>query len=81
MASWWKLSYAREVMKEAIKPFSRYIVCAQITKRPIFEFIETGINPNAALIVFPFEDDYTFGILQSDTPWKWFLNSNARYRL
>ena len=74
LANWWLLSYAREDMKKAIKRLNRYIVCAQVTKRPIFEFIEADINPNAALIIFPFEDDYTFGILQSDTHWKWFLN-------
>ena len=50
----------------------RYIVCGQVTKRPIFEFISSNISPNAALLVFPLADDYSFGILQSDLHWQWF---------
>jgi len=44
-----------------------------VTKRPIFEFISSGISPNAALMVFPFDDDYSFGILQSHAHWSWFV--------
>lgn len=55
-----------------IMSIPRYIVCGQVTKRPIFEFIGNTIHPNAALIVFPFADDYSFGILQSGIHWAWF---------
>ena len=72
--SWWILSYPRKEMKIAIKELSRYIVCGQVTKRPIFEFISPSIYPNAALIVFPYDDDYSFGILQSMQHWLWFTN-------
>jgi hypothetical protein len=70
---WWQLSYGRGDMMSFLSPLKRYIACGQITKRPIFEFIDTRINPNAALTVFPFDDDYTFGILQSDIHWRWFV--------
>ncbi|KAB2954237.1 class I SAM-dependent DNA methyltransferase [Heliorestis acidaminivorans] len=69
---WWRLSYAREELIEQISKIKRYIVCSQVTKRPIFEFISSRIRPNASLIVFPFEDDYSFGILQSSVHWSWF---------
>ncbi|TAF51801.1 MAG: class I SAM-dependent DNA methyltransferase, partial [Oscillatoriales cyanobacterium] len=52
----------------------RYITCARVTKRPIFEFVSTNIRPNDALQVFTFEDDYSFGILQSSLHWLWFTN-------
>lgn len=51
----------------------RFIACAQVTKRPIFDFISTAIRPNAALIVFPLPDDYSFGVLQSSIHWQWFV--------
>lgn len=70
---WWQLSYGRGEMMNYLAPLKRYIACGQLTKRPIFEFIDTQINPNAALTVFPFDDDYTFGILQSDIHWRWFI--------
>ena len=73
LKQWWLLSWAREEMIERIKRLSRYIVCGQVTKRPIFEFVSPEIHPNAACMVFPFEDDYSFGILQSNVHWAWFV--------
>jgi hypothetical protein len=61
-------------MIKAIAPLSRYIVCGQVTKRPIFEFVSIKIRPNAACMVFAHDDDYSFGILQSDVHWLWFMN-------
>ena len=71
---WWIMSYAREDMIAAITPLSRFIVCGQVTKRPIFEFVSPKIRPNAACMVFAHEDDYSFGILQSSVHWVWFIN-------
>ncbi len=68
---WWLLSYPRAEMVQAITSSNRYIVCGQVTKRPIFEFVDVAIRPNAALIVFPLVDDYSFGILQSSLHWQW----------
>ncbi len=69
---WWLLSYARQEMIEKIAPLRRFISCGQVTKRPVFEFISSTIRPNAALMVFPLPDDYSFGILQSGIHWAWF---------
>lgn len=82
---WWILSYPREDMIEALGALSRYIVCGRVTKRPIFEFLSPAIRPNDALQVFPYEDDYSFGIMQSGIHWLWFtercstLKSDYRY--
>ena len=58
-------------MLEVIRPLNRYISVPQVSKRATFEFISTEISPNAALMVFPFEDDYSFGIIQSSFHWEW----------
>lgn len=85
LKNWWQLSYGREEMILALEKLSRYIVCGQITKRPIFAFVSPKVRPNAALQVFAYEDDYTFGVLQSDTHWRWFaarcstMKSDPRY--
>ena len=71
---WWIMSYPREDMTKALSKLSRYIVCGQVTKRPIFEFVSPKIRPNAACMVFTHEDDYSFGIIQSDVHWLWFIN-------
>lgn len=82
---WWQLSYARADMLQAISVLPRYIVCGRVTKRPIFEFVSPEIRPNDSLSVFPLDDDYSFGILQSGIHWRWFiercstLKSDPRY--
>mgnify|MGYP001336044936 CR=1 FL=1 len=84
LKKWWLFSYPREDMIEDISKLSRFIVCGQVTLRPVFEFVSPDIRPNAALIVFPYEDDYSFGILQSGFHWVWFTNRcstlTGRYR-
>ena len=82
---WWRHSYDRSDMVAAIKQRSRYIVCSRVTKRPIFDFACPPIMPGDSLQVFMFDDDYSFGILQSTIHWQWFiekastLKSDFRY--
>lgn len=71
---WWLLSYPREDLLKALAPLSRYIVCSRVTARPIFEFVSKEIRPSDSLSVFPLDDDYSFGILQSGLHWLWFAN-------
>jgi SAM-dependent methyltransferase len=69
---WWRLSFRRKDMLEALAQLDRYIAVSRVTRRPIFEFVSGVIRPGDALQVFAFDDDYSFGILQSDTHWQWF---------
>ena len=59
-------------MIEKISKLDRYIACGRVTKRPIFEFVDSKIRPNDSLQVFAIDDDYSFGILQSNLHWIWF---------
>jgi hypothetical protein len=55
-------------MLEAIAPLSRYIVVSRVavlTRPSIYAFVSPEIRPGDALTVFAFEDDYSFGILNS----------------
>lgn len=72
---WWKFWRGRIEMLDKIATIPRYIACVRVTKRPIFEFIDSAIHPNDALQVFPLPDDYSFGILQSGIHWAWFTAS------
>ena len=71
--NWFRLFRSRKELMDIIKTKTRYIVCSRVTKRPIFEFVSSKINPNDALAVFPLDDDYSFGILQSAIHWEWFV--------
>ncbi|WCB47059.1 class I SAM-dependent DNA methyltransferase [Nitratidesulfovibrio vulgaris] len=70
--TWWKFWRSRPELMCRLNSISRYIVCARVTKRPVFEFVSADIHPNDALMVFPLADDYSFGILQSGQHWAWF---------
>ena len=72
LKKWWRLSYRRPEMMNVLSDVPRYIVCARVTKRPIFVFVSSKVHPSDALSVFPFDDDYSFGILQSGFHWAWF---------
>lgn len=70
---WWKMWRRREEMLHAIAQIPRYVACARVTQRPIFEFISSEIRPNDKVMVFCFDDDYSFGIIQSYIHWYWFV--------
>ncbi len=73
LQKWWKYWRARGEMMNHISDVPRYVACSRVTKRPIFEFVSSEVRPNDALQVFPLPDDYSFGILQSDIHWLWFV--------
>lgn len=69
---WWHLSYPRRELIARLDILPRYIACARVTKRPIFEFVSAQIHPNDVVMAFALPDDYSFGILQSGQHWAWF---------
>lgn len=85
LRKWWQMSYPRESLFKALRGRQRYLVCGRVTKRPIFDFVSTKIQPNDALTVFAHSDNYSFGILQSNIHWRWFeercstIKSDPRY--
>lgn len=69
---WWHLSYSRQDLLMKLSQLPRYICCSRVTKRPVFVFVSSTINPSDATTVFTLSDDYSFGILQSGIHWLWF---------
>lgn len=70
---WWRYWRSRDDMIARIGGLARYIACSRVTKRPIFAFVSSEIRPNDALQVFALDDDYSFGVLQSEMHWEWFI--------
>ncbi|MFT3786669.1 MAG: N-6 DNA methylase [Tepidisphaeraceae bacterium] len=76
---WWKLAWDRADMVEAIAELQgRYVVCSRVTKRPIFVFVSAQVRPGDALQTFMFDDDYSFGILQANPHFLWFVTNCSR---
>ncbi|MBL0356525.1 MAG: hypothetical protein IPP72_06325 [Chitinophagaceae bacterium] len=62
---WWQMWRRREDMLNEKSKLKRFIAGSRVSTRIFYEFISSEINPNDALICFLFEDDYSFGIIQS----------------
>jgi hypothetical protein len=69
---WWLFRDYQPGMMAVVAKLSRYIVCPRITKRPVFAFLSSSVHADGKLAVFAFQDDYSFGVLQSSTHWLWF---------
>lgn len=70
---WWQFRDYQPGTMAAISTVPRYTACSRVTKRPIFEFVSRSIHPDTTVMVFPFSDDYSFGLLQSGLHWAWFV--------
>lgn len=70
---WWLLRWSKMEMIEVISQVPRYIACARVTKRQIFEFVSSNIHPNDKVQIFALPDDYSFGIISSGLHWIWFV--------
>ena len=78
LARWWQLSFPRPELIFQIERLGRFIVCSRVTKRPVFVFVSPAIRPGDALSCFTFEDDFSFGILQSNAHWLWFVTKSSK---
>jgi hypothetical protein len=71
---WWMLAWDRAELFYGFASLNgRFIACSRVTKRPIFVFMSNTIWPSDKIQSFLFDDDYSFGILQSSTHWQWFV--------
>lgn len=80
LKKWWQLFRARKEVIDQISTLTRYMVCSEVTKRPIFCFVHPEIRPDHTLEVFVFEDDYSFGVLQSGIHWSWFVATCSKLK-
>ena len=80
LKTWWQLFRSRKELIDKISRLGRYMVCSEVTKRPIFSFVDPEIRPDHTLEAFVFEDDYSFGILQSGIHWSWFIATCSKLK-
>lgn len=77
---WWKPWAPREDFFAPIAGRLRVLVCPKVSARPCFAFISMRFVPTDTMYVFAFDDDYTFGILNSDFHWDWTKAKGSRVR-
>jgi SAM-dependent methyltransferase len=77
---WWKPRLGRDDFFKAIDGWSRILVCPKVSSRPTFAFISTQFIAANTMWMFPFHDDYSFGVLQSAIHWEWLKAKGGRTR-
>ena len=80
LETWWQHFRSRREMWTVLDRLDRYIACSRVTKRPVFCFLSTTIIPDNALQVFAFDDDYSFGVIQSAAHFRWFLTKSSKLK-
>ncbi len=76
LSRWWQLWNRRDELSVSLSSMPRYIGCSRVTRRPVMVFISSKICPSDLVQVFAFQDDYSFGILQSTLHFEWFRKSS-----
>jgi hypothetical protein len=77
---WWLHFRGRVERNIAIQGITRYVACSRVSKRPIFDFVSVAVKPGDSVQTFAFEDDYSFGILQSGLHWQWWLARGGKLK-
>jgi hypothetical protein len=77
LAKWWKPFWSRDVFFRGLKK-QRVVMCSRVAARWILAFVSTEIVPVDKIQVFDFDDDYSFGILQSSFHWNWVIAKGGR---
>lgn len=77
---WWQFWNRRDELNRALKGLGRYIGCSRVGRRPIMVFLSSKICPSDLIQVFAFDDDYSFGILQSAVHFEW-LQTSSRMKV
>lgn len=78
LKTWWQHFRCRKELIDAIGRLPRYLACCEVTKRPIFCFVDPDIRPDHTLEAFVLSDDFSFGILQSSVHWLWFTTKCSK---
>lgn len=70
---WWQHWRHRAKLKRAVRRTKKFIAISRVAKEPaIFDFVSSSVRITDALQAFVFEDNYSFGILQSKVHTLWF---------
>jgi hypothetical protein len=78
--NWWLYAEARQGMREAFSPLSRYIATCMVAKHRLFAFLPAEVVPANVVIAFGRSDDYFFGILHSRIHEVWALAQGTQLR-
>ena len=80
LGRWWQAWRPREEFSRRAGVLKRIVVCSKHAARPVFVFVSTSFFSTHSLQLFAFDDDYSFGVLQSSLHWSWALAKGSKIK-
>ncbi len=77
---WWQFGAYRSGMRQAIAPLRRVLVRSRVSELHALVFVDKGWIYNEQTIVFAFDDDYHFALLQSNVHEVWLRHQASSLR-
>jgi hypothetical protein len=77
---WWRYERERVELYRRIGSLSRVLATCQTSKVQQPAFVEPRMVFNHKLVIFPYEDDFHFGVLSSMFHWRWVLRFGSTLR-
>ncbi len=77
---WWQFADKRPLLYKCISKLSRVLVATRVSKNLIFSFVPNGYVYSDALVVFSFDDNLHFSLINSSLHeyWAWKFSSTMR---
>jgi hypothetical protein len=75
---WWQPWRPREDFFRLVAGKKRLVACSAHAARGVFMFLSLRLFPTHSLQLFGFDDDYSFGVLQSTAHWQWAVTLGSR---
>jgi hypothetical protein len=70
---WWQYGEIAPALYRAIRPLRRVLVRSRVSELHALAFVDTGWIYDTQVVVFAFEDDYHFSLLQANVHEAWVL--------
>lgn len=80
LETWWRPFWPRDSFFREVGAQSRIVACSKHAARPVFVFLSRAFLPTESLQLFAFDDDYSFGILQSNIHWCWAVAQGSKIK-
>jgi hypothetical protein len=77
---WWLFARLRGEMHQAIKPLRRVLVRSRVSELHPLAFVSKGMVYSDATVIFAFDDDYHFALLQSNAHEAWVRRNASTMR-
>jgi hypothetical protein len=77
---WWKFTRPTIGLYRSIENLNRFLVTCQTSKLQQPAFVRGRMVLNNKLVIFPYEDDFHFGVLSSMFHWRWVLRFGSTLR-